>query len=161
MTVTTTLADIRAAEPCPEGFAKIRDHFGVSAPDAKNHREPFPVALLLDTNDLDDTLWVLDNVIGSKRLCRLFAADCAERVLHIFERARPGDNCPRNAIAGARDLSSTEEDLAAARAAAGAAAGAAAWEAAREAQSSRLRQYLEHGEEAAADMPWDDKEAAE
>lgn len=32
----------------------------------------------------------------------LWAADCAERVLHLFEAARPGDNRPRLAIEAAR-----------------------------------------------------------
>jgi hypothetical protein len=122
MSITTTLADIRAADPCSDGFAKIRDHLGVSPADAKENHEPFPVALLLETNDLGDTLWVLDNVIGNKRLCRLFAADCAESVLPIFERHRPDDDRPRHAISVGRDPNST----AAAEAAAGDAAEAAA-----------------------------------
>jgi hypothetical protein len=115
MSITTTLADIRAADPCSNGFAKIRDHLGVSPADAKENHEPFPVALLLETNDLGDALWVLDNVIGNKRLCRLFAADCAESVLPIFERHRPDDDRPRHAISVGRDPNSTD----AARAAAG------------------------------------------
>ena len=177
MSITTTLADIRAADPCSDGFAKIRDHLGVSPADAKENHEPFPVALLLETNDLGDTLWVLDNVIGNKRLCRLFAADCAESVLPIFERHRPDDDRPRHAISVGRDPNSTDAARAAAgdaaRAAscaaevaagaawaAGAAAGAAAgdaawaaWDAAWDAYIARFCQYLEHGE-AAADMPW-------
>jgi hypothetical protein len=125
MSITTTLADIRAADPCSDGFAKIRDHLGVSPADAKEHREPFPVALLLETNDLGDTLWVLDNVIGNKRLCRLFAADCAESVLPIFERHRPDDDRSRHAISVGRDPNSTD------------AARAAAWAAARDAARGR------------------------
>jgi hypothetical protein len=131
MSITTTLADIRAADPCSDGFAKIRDHLGVSPADAKEHREPFPVALLLETNDLGDTLWVLDNVIGNKRLCRLFAADCAESVLPIFERHRPDDDRPRHAISVGRDPNSTDAARAAAWAAARDAA-RAAWAAARD-----------------------------
>ena len=125
MSITTTLADIRAADPCSDGFAKIRDHLGVSPADAKEHREPFPVALLLETNDLGDTLWVLDNVIGNKRLCRLFAADCAESVLPIFERHRPDDDRPRHAISVGRDPNSTDAARGAAEAAARAAGDAA------------------------------------
>ena len=136
--ITTTLADIRAAGPCEDGFAKIRDHFGASAKDAKTHREPFPVSLLLETNDLSDTLWVVDNVIGNKRLCRLFAADCAERVLHIFEDAHPNDDRPRQAIAVARNPDATNQERAAAGAAARAAAGAA-WAAAGDAAGAAAR----------------------
>lgn len=60
------------------------------------------------------------------RTARLFAADCAERVLPIFERERPNDDRPRKAIETARRFANGEvED--AARAAAEAAAEAAAW----------------------------------
>ena len=62
MTLTTTLAEIRSHGPCPNGFKKIRDHFGVPAEDAKTHDKPFPVALLLETNDLWDALWVFGRV---------------------------------------------------------------------------------------------------
>ena len=60
--LTTTLAEIRKHGPCEDGFAKIRNHLGVSAHEAKTHDVPFPVALLLETNGLDDTLWVFDRV---------------------------------------------------------------------------------------------------
>lgn len=35
---------------------------------------------------------------------RLFAADCAEHVLHIYEKKYPRDDRPRNCIAAARDF---------------------------------------------------------
>ena len=35
---------------------------------------------------------------GDHRLLALWAADCAEHVLHHFEQARPGDDRPRHAI---------------------------------------------------------------
>ena len=89
------------------------------------------------------------------RVERLFAADCAERVLPIFEREYPTDDRPRKAIAAARAFARGEIDAAArdaAGAAAWAAAGAAAWDAARAAawdaerrwQTRRLLAYL-HG----------------
>jgi len=100
---------------------------------------------------------------------RLFAADCAEHVLPLFERRYPNDDRPRKAIEVARkfargEVTGTERD--AAWAAAWAAAGDAAWDAARDAvwavawaaagaaerkwQSERLMHYLEirPGEEA-------------
>jgi len=75
------------------------------------------------------------------RTARLFAADCAERVLPIYEREHPGDDRPRQAIEVARRCANgdaTDDERAAAWAAAGAAArtatraaaGAAAWAAA-------------------------------
>jgi len=58
-----------------------------------------------------------------KRTARLFAADCAEHVLHHFEKLYPNDNRPRKAIEAARG---SDRGLPAAWAAAGAAAWAAA-----------------------------------
>ena len=69
------------------------------------------------------------------RTARLFAADCAARVLHLFEYCCPGDMRPHRAIDVARAFAAgraTVEDLAAARDAAKAAA-----------------------ERAARDAPWD------
>jgi hypothetical protein len=80
------------------------------------------------------------------RVARLFACDCAERALPVYERAYPGDTRPRETIATARRFArgeATREELAAARAAAGAAAGdaarAAAWAAARAAAGDAAR----------------------
>jgi hypothetical protein len=76
----------------------------------------------------------------NERTARLFAADCAERVLPLFEKERPNDARQREAIAVARRFArgeATREELDAARAAARdparAAARAAAWAAARDA----------------------------
>src|SRR3990167_3492794 len=81
----------------------------------------------------------LKRKIGSlnQKTLRLFAADCAEHVLHLFEEEHPMDNRPRKAIQAARDYAIGKIDdaaraaaLADAWAAAGAAAVAAAWAAA-------------------------------
>jgi hypothetical protein len=71
------------------------------------------------------------------RSLRLFAADCAEQVLPIFERVRPDDDRPRAAIDAARRFARGEITRGvraaardAARDAAGDAAGDAAWAAA-------------------------------
>jgi len=77
--------------------------------------------------------------VWNDRVARLFACDCAEHVLPLFEENRPGDDRPRTAIAVARryaDGKATREELAAARDAACAAwtaARGAAWTAARDA----------------------------
>lgn len=65
----------------------------------------------------------------SERTARLFAADCAERVLPVWEERHPNDDRPRRAIQAARDYVNGligREELAAARVAARAAAAAAA-----------------------------------
>ena len=85
----------------------------------------------------------------NEKSARLFAADCAERVLPIYEKDYPDDDRPRKAIQAARDYANgkiTEEELDAAgdaaRAAAWAAARDAAWAAERDWQTKRLFEYL-------------------
>ena len=75
------------------------------------------------------------------RALRHFAADCAERVLPIFEKARPGDDRPRKAIQAVRDYAEGRIP-AAARAAAWDAAWAATSVAERRWQERRLWAYL-------------------
>ena len=59
-----------------------------------------------------------------ERTARLFAADCAEHVLPIFEKELPNDDRPRKAIQATRNFANgkiSKKELAAARDAAGAA----------------------------------------
>jgi hypothetical protein len=53
------------------------------------------------------------------RLLALWAADCAEHVLHFFEQARPGDGRPRHAIDMGRAWARGEVRMTEARTAAG------------------------------------------
>ena len=94
----------------------------------------------------------------NERTARLFAADCAERVLPLFESRYPDDDRPRKAIEAARLLANGEIGSAAdsaahsaaysaAHSAAYSAAGSAAYSAARSArewQTVRLLDYA-HG----------------
>ena len=86
----------------------------------------------------------------NERTARLFACDCAERVLYLYEAQYPDDR-PRKAIEVARryaEGAATREELAAAEAArdaAGDAAGAAR-DAERQWQVERLRKILEGAE---------------
>ena len=102
----------------------VKDLFG-----GKKWMMPLTV-LKLDTVSHEDKIWLLcrSDFLDDKQL-RLFACDCAERVLPIFEKECPEDNRPRKAIEVARlfaDGEATHEELDAARAAAWAAARAAA-----------------------------------
>ena len=77
----------------------------------------------------------------------LFACDCAEDALHLFEDKYPDDPRPRNAIETSRRFANgeaTREELAAARAATRAAAWAA-WDSARAKYSNWLVVRLESG----------------
>jgi hypothetical protein len=67
----------------------------------------------------------------------LFAADCAEHVLHLYERDYPDDKRPRAAIEATRAYARGEIAVAA-----WAAARDAAWAAEREWQTARLLDYL-------------------
>lgn len=90
---------------------------------------PGPVACLVEISDPiefdedqdDGPLWKIW-VSKSRKLIkfrivarelRLFAADCAERVLYIFERERPDDKRPRLAIEAARDFANGKIETAA------------------------------------------------
>jgi hypothetical protein len=78
-----------------------------------------------------------------ERTARLFAADCAEAVLHIYEQHQPSDSRPRDAIEVVRRYArgeATHFELTAARDAAAAAAAARA--AAREAEFKRAQSLM-------------------
>ena len=137
---TTTLNAIRAASPCHDGWTKLLKHLGKTSADD----EPLPLLTVLDSNGLDDALWVLDNTKCDPRLARHFGAWCAEQVLPIFEAAYPNDMRPRNAIAVARSDDAIPEDRDAAWAAARDAARAAG-DAARAAQEVQLRKMMTEG----------------
>lgn len=87
----------------------------------------------LHGSDWEDTklygrrLRILDRIEAwDERASRLFAADCAEHVLPVFEAARPGDARPRQALVVARryaDGAATGAELRSAAGAAWAAAG--------------------------------------
>ena len=90
----------------------------------------------------------------NERTARLFAADCAEHVLYLYELDYPADKRPRMAIATARKYANGEatlEELDAAWAAAEDAARAAAEDAARAA----ARAAAEDAAWAAAWAAWD------
>jgi hypothetical protein len=122
-TSTTTLAAIRAQSPCENGWRTLLAQLGKTAADD----EPLPLLTVLNSNGLDDALWVLSCAMPDDRLARHFQAWCAEQVLHLFERKRPNDKRVRDQIATLRDDRADAAARAAARDAAGAAARAAAW----------------------------------
>ena len=104
--LTTTLAAIRAQSPCRDGWARLKKHVGDLPDDAL-----LPLIVVLDSNGINDCLWVAYVVIGERarvalaafsRECVLRACDHAERALSIYEVARPGDDQPRKAIEAAR-----------------------------------------------------------
>ena len=135
---TTTLAAIRAASPCESGWKKLLAALGKTKAD----NEPLDLLTVLNSNGLDDALWVMSFAMPDDRLVRHFQAWCAEQVLHIFEAVRPDDRRVRDQIEMLRrdDATKAERD----------AAEAAAWAAARDAARDAAWASADAAAEAAA-----------
>ena len=128
----TTLNKIKSHSPCEDGWKKLLNHLGKTEADD----EVLELRTILESNGIDDTIWAFRAVEGKDKEIRLFAADCAELVLPIYENQYPDDDRPRKAIKAARDYANgliSAKELAAAGdaalAASGAARNAAAWNA--------------------------------
>jgi hypothetical protein len=99
---TTRRLAIRAGT-CIRSYLKVRRHLG------KDWGLDTPIGLdvVLEIAGLDDALWALQCVFPEQepdrdRMARLFACECAERVLPLYERDHPDDHRPRIAIEMAR-----------------------------------------------------------
>ena len=135
----TTLNQIRAQSPCPEGWRKLLAHLGKTQADD----EALNIAAILDSNGLDDALWCLRAVAGRDREIRLYAVWCARQVQHLM--TDPRSIAALDIAERFANCEATQAELGAARDAAWyaaryeargtarAAAGAAAWAAARDA----------------------------
>ena len=127
-----TIKQINAARPCAEGSKRVSELLRAYNPD-KNAAYTATDARAAGCT-FEDVLWIASAEAKKdpaiERAIRMWLADCAARVLHIYERDYPNDLRPRNAIKAARDFANGKIDDAA-RDAARAAAWAAAWAAAR------------------------------
>ena len=134
-----TFEQLREWDACEEGYKKLAKGLGGTTKYGKS--KPVPMSRVLEIAGAEDALWCVGNMEltpDQERDFRLFAADCAQDVLYIFERDYPNDMRPRNAIQAARDYANGDIDTAA-WAAARAAAWAAAWDAARDAARAAAR----------------------
>jgi len=137
--VTLTLSQVKALKPCSGRWnfvsAALPADTAISAQQARDAGCTF-----------NDMVWLASVLARTdkaiERRVRHWLADCATRVLHIYERDYPTDMRVRDAITAARDFAddriraaaraaARDAAWAAAGAAAGAAARAAAWAAAR------------------------------
>ena len=126
----TTLNKIKDHSPCEDGWKKLLNNLNKTQADD----EVLELRTILESNGLNDTIWAFRAVEGKDKEIRLFAADCAEMVLPIYEKDYPDDKRPRLAIQAARDYANgliTLEQLTSASDAA-----AAAWGAARDAAAA-------------------------
>ena len=123
----TTFTRLHKSGACTESYKKLATAMGGITKYGKDM--PIPLDKILDVCGLDDALWCLRAIIeDANKAIRLFACDCAEQVLPIFEKKCPDDNRPRQAIEVSRKFANREvatEELRAAWAAARAARDAA------------------------------------
>lgn len=187
--ITISLKQIAAEDPCASGWATILQARGYitteqceefiedgEVPEQYTEESDdvqFPLAMALESNGFDDTLWALRCLPEYHWLWRKFAVWCARQVQHLMTDTRSTSALD---IAWAySEGMATDADLSAAgaaardaaRAAARDAAGDAAWDAARDAawdaawaaardsardaQSAKLKQILDAGEWVEAD----------
>ena len=118
--------------------------------------EPLELLTVLDSNGLDDALWVLSYAMPDDRLARHFQAWCAEQVLHIFEAERPSDRRVREQIAMLRNDDATDEERAAATC-----SWSAASVTARDAARDTAWAAMATARDAARDTAWDTALAAQ
>ena len=135
----TTLNKIREHSPCEESWKKLLQSLGKTEADDTE----VTVRYILDLLGVEDAIWVLRAVDGHDREIRLFACDCAESALHVFENKYPDDNRPRNAIEVARRFANGEATIDELNAAEDAAwdswaAAGALWEAAMAARAASM-----------------------
>jgi hypothetical protein len=150
--IYTTFKKLHDAGACTDRYRFLGRQLGGISAYGKD--TPIPLHRLLELNGLDDALWALRACVPERdrdKLARLFACDCAERVLPIFEKYYPKDNRPRVAIETARKFvvgKATQKELDAARAAWAAADAAraawAAWAAARAADAAETDWQKQH-----------------
>ena len=115
------MGDIRNESPCYDPAKYLPEDWSGTALDILRVEDCLAV----------DRLWVVlrEGWIGDTTL-RLFACDCAERALPLFEKKFPEDKRPHQAIEVARRYAegdAADEELRAAQMAAWAAARAAGW----------------------------------
>jgi len=166
----TTLKKIWQHNPCEGSWKKLLQSLGKTEADDTE----VSVRYILDLLGIDDAIWVLRAVDGHDREVRLFACDCAESVLHLYEDKYPDDNRPRKAIEVSRkyaECNATIEELSEAGYAASSgawsvAAWAARWAAAADASAAaacaaRAAARAVGAEEAAWSATWAASAAAE
>ena len=97
--LTTTFRLAKDAGACQESYRKFAKHKGSVRKWGED--KPFSLLEVLEVCGIDDTLWTLRCCTESdkaRRLSQIFACDCAEHVVHIYEKYYPTDTRPRHCI---------------------------------------------------------------
>jgi hypothetical protein len=118
--IQVTLKQIKDNVPCTDGWVKVlKANGGLKA----DYNKPFPLSSILDSNDLDDTLWCLDLFPEHNNLWRKYAWWCASQVSHLTDDKRVHDCLA--VVLRHSEGKATDEELAVARKGAFSAYGAA------------------------------------
>ena len=83
--ITITLQKIKNAGPCADGWVKVLKSKGGKNADMDAE---FPLADVLEINDLADTLWCLRCLPEHSNLWRKYAVWCARQVQHLMTDQR-------------------------------------------------------------------------
>lgn len=104
--ITTTLKKISRCRPCGSkrtskaAFSLLRESLG----DNYGDNTPVKFSEIIEIQGLDDAILCLGSICPKhNKEVRMFAAECAKHVLHIFEIQFPNDDRPRKAIEAACD----------------------------------------------------------
>ena len=148
--ITVSLTEIRTQSPCIDGWRKVLAAKGGKDADMDAQ---FPLADIIETNDLDDALWALRCRPEYNNLWRKYAVWCARQVEHLMTDER--SVAVLNVAWRHSDGLATDEELAAAATAAAwsaaiAVARSAAWDAAWGAASAAARAAARDAARAAA-----------
>jgi len=101
MTFTVTLAELRKAGACTDGYNKLVH--GLQGKEFTNkdgerethirfaHKEPISIEFIENNNGLNDALWSLKCIKNEDRSLRLYAVWCARQVEHLMTDQRSKD----------------------------------------------------------------------
>jgi len=113
----TTFDRLHKAGACTSSYKRLAKSLGGISRYGED--TPIPLEKVHDVCGLGDALWCLGAVIeDADKEIRLFACDCAEQSLPLFEKEYPDDKRPRQAIETSRMFANgkaTQKELAAAR----------------------------------------------
>jgi len=112
----TTFNKARAVGACKSGYERLSRYLhGVRTYGADT---PIPLDVIVESNGIKDAIWALRCTSeDSTAISRLFAVDCAEHVLPIFEAKYPDDKRVRGCIETTRRYLAGKATLYAANAA--------------------------------------------
>ena len=146
----TTLNKIRSYKLCKSGWVKLLKHLGKTKAD----NAPLSFLTILDSNELDETLWCLraapDDWMSN---FRMYAIWCAKQVEHLMV-----DERSKNALVVAQNHAlglATDNELKAAARAAWAAAEDVAWDAAEDVARAAAGAAGDAARAAAFEAAWD------